>query len=309
MYFQTGQVFFVPEWPKGEFVSIIGLILFGQNHLYVKDAVLQGIPLFKRVSEDSACKTENLRFPVSRPDDRAIHSGRPSVHYSIRPDDVPYRLDARQTKHHPSGRRDFPSGCTTVSRSFCSSLHPSGRLSSPSGRLLVIDQLQILSKFNLREDCSNRPDDVDFRPDTLLHKARIAIQISLSGRQSALVRTRVHQLRKLPIRLQPFGRLPPWSGRAHSKYGNCMLKISRLDVHPPWFGRAKPYMEVTCSGRATVRTTVSYRLDAALKQERFSAKMSKYYVALLSVRTAQVHRPDGVHTYYSSRPFCTSAYK
>jgi hypothetical protein len=27
MYFQTGQVNFVPEWPKGEFVSIFGLIL------------------------------------------------------------------------------------------------------------------------------------------------------------------------------------------------------------------------------------------------------------------------------------------
>jgi hypothetical protein len=23
MYFQTGQMFFVPEWPKGEFVSIL----------------------------------------------------------------------------------------------------------------------------------------------------------------------------------------------------------------------------------------------------------------------------------------------
>jgi hypothetical protein len=23
MYFQTGQVIFVPEWPKGEFVSIL----------------------------------------------------------------------------------------------------------------------------------------------------------------------------------------------------------------------------------------------------------------------------------------------
>jgi hypothetical protein len=72
----------------------------------------------------------------------------------------------------------------------------------------MIDQLQILSKFNLREDCFNRLDDVDSRPDVLLHKARIAIQISLSGRQSALVRTRVQQLRKLPIRLQPSGRLP-----------------------------------------------------------------------------------------------------
>jgi hypothetical protein len=85
--------FFVPEWPKGEFVSIIGLILFGQNHLYVKDAVLQGIPLFRRVSEDFAYKSENLWFPISRSDDRAIPSRRPFVHCSIRPDDLPYRPD------------------------------------------------------------------------------------------------------------------------------------------------------------------------------------------------------------------------
>jgi hypothetical protein len=184
MYFQTGKVIFVPEWPKGEFVNIIGLILFGQNHLYVKD-VLQGIPLFSRVLEDSAYKSENLRFPVSHPDDRAIPSGCPSVHYSIRPNDMPYRPDARQTKHHPSGRRDFPSRRTTVSRSFCSSLHPSGCLSSPSRLLSVIDQLQILSKFNFREDCFNRPNDVDSHSDALIHKVRIAIQISPSGQQSA----------------------------------------------------------------------------------------------------------------------------
>jgi len=72
-------------------VSIIGLILFGQNHLYVKE----GIPLFRRVSEDSARKSENLWFPVSRPDDRAIPSRRPSVHCSISPDNVPYHPDAR----------------------------------------------------------------------------------------------------------------------------------------------------------------------------------------------------------------------
>jgi len=121
---------------------------------------------------------------------------------------MPYRPDARQTKHHPSGRRAFSVRTFTVSRSYCSSLHPSGCLSSPSGGLSVIDQLQILSKFNLREDYFNRSDDVDSRPDTLIHKARIALQTSPSGRQSALVRTCDHQLRKLPIRLQPSGRLP-----------------------------------------------------------------------------------------------------
>jgi hypothetical protein len=58
------------------------------------------------------------------------------------------------------------------------------------------------------------------------------------------------------------------------------------------------YLQQTCN-----------RPDAALKQERFSSKFSKNLVAQLSVRTAQVHRPEGVRTYYSSRPFCTSAYK
>jgi hypothetical protein len=54
----------------------------------------------------------------------------------------------------------------------------------------------------------HRPDDVVSRPDSLIHKARIAIQISPSGRQSALVRTRVQLILKLPIRLQLSGRLP-----------------------------------------------------------------------------------------------------
>jgi len=43
----------------------------------------------------------------------------PICHYSIYLDDVPYRPDARQTKHHPFGRRTFPSGPSTVSRRFC----------------------------------------------------------------------------------------------------------------------------------------------------------------------------------------------
>jgi hypothetical protein len=66
-----------------------------------------------------------------------------------------------------------------------------------------------------------------------------------------------------------------WSGRALNRYGNCELKINCPDGHPPCSGCAKPYMEITCSGRATVRTTVPHRPNAALKQERFSAKISK----------------------------------
>jgi hypothetical protein len=132
--------------------------------------------------------------------------------------------------------------------------------------------------------------------------------MSPSGRQSPLVQTIVQQLRKLPIQLQPSG-LSALVQRAHSKYGNCVLKISRSEVHPPWTGRAKPYKEVTCSGRATVRTTASHRPDVALKQERFSAKFSKNPVAQLSIRTAHVHRRDGARLYHYSHPFCSSTYK
>jgi len=113
------------------------------------------------------------------------------------------------------------------------------------------------------------------RPDALIHKGIIAIQIQPSGCQSA------------------------WSGRALNRYGNCVLKINRPDDHRPWSGCAKPYMEITCSGRATVWTIVPHRPDAALKQERFSAKISEFSVAQLSVRTAHVHCPDGVRTYHS----------
>jgi hypothetical protein len=102
---------------------------------------------------------------------------------------------------------------------------------------------------------------------------------------------------------------PSWSGRAHCRYGNCVLKFSRPDASPPWSGCARPYMEVTCHGRATVRTSVSHRPHGALKQERFSAEFSKNPVAQLSVWTAKVHHPDSVHTKHCSRPFESSAYK
>jgi hypothetical protein len=136
-------------------------------------------------------QVRRIRFPISCPDDV---SSRSDAYLSTVPFVQTTCLTVRtpsQTNHHPSGRRSFPSGPFTISRSSCSSLHHSGRLSSPFGRLSVIDQLQILSKFNLREDCFNRLDDVDSRPNVLIHKARIAIQISPSGRLSALVRTRV----------------------------------------------------------------------------------------------------------------------
>jgi hypothetical protein len=75
---------------------------------------------------------------------------------------------------------------------------------TPLSTQTVLDSFQVPIKGRL----INHPDDVVSHPDARLLKARIAIQISLSGRLTAVVQKRVHQRRKLPIRLQPFGRLP-----------------------------------------------------------------------------------------------------
>jgi hypothetical protein len=102
------------------------------------------------------------------------------------------------------------------------------------------------------EDCCIRPDDVDSSPDALIHKTSISIQIQTFGRQSA------------------------WFGRASIRYGNCVHHISRLDNHPLGPDARSLYMEITCSEHATIRTTGHHRLDAALKQVRFSVKFSEF---------------------------------
>jgi hypothetical protein len=147
----------------------------GQNHFIV-------MMLFNR---DSAIQKSFRRFclqvrksPVPcQPSGRSCHPVRMPICPSFHPSGRHAIPSGRPTNQASSVRTTYISVRTfTVSRSYCSSLHPSGRLSSPSGRLSMIDQLQILSKFNLREDCFNRPDDVDFHLDVLIHKARIAIQ-------------------------------------------------------------------------------------------------------------------------------------
>jgi hypothetical protein len=143
--------------------------VFGQNHLSVK-MLETGIPLFR------VCKSEEFKFPVSRPDDRAIPFGRPSVLYFIHPDGVSSRPDARQTSIIRPDEVFIPSGPHTVSRSFYSSFHPSGRFSSMSGRLPVLDQFLICFQVPRKGRSINRLDDVVSRPDARPRKARIAIQ-------------------------------------------------------------------------------------------------------------------------------------
>jgi hypothetical protein len=122
------------------------------------------------------------------------------------------------------------------------------------------------------EDCCNRPDDVDSRSDVLHLKA--SSQFKLNCPDTCL----------------------PWSGRAYARYRNCVQQITRPDVHPPGPDARSLYKEITCSGRATVPTTVPHRPNAGLKQERSSVKflelqefdieihycIERYFVRLLS---------------------------
>jgi hypothetical protein len=116
---------------------------------------------------------------------------------------------------------------------------------------------------------------VDSRPNALIHKARIAIQIQLFGRQSTCSGRMFNRYENCVFNFNRPDACLSWSGCALNRYGNCVLKINRPDGHPPWSGRVKPYMEITCSGRAAIRTTVPHRPDATLKQERFSTKISE----------------------------------
>jgi hypothetical protein len=129
--------------------------------------------------------------------------------------------------------------------SNCYSLHRSRRFSSPSGRPLVLNKLQ------------------DFFPK---HNY---------GKIAATIRTGIHKA-SIAIQIQPSGRQSSWSGCTSIKYGNYVHQITRLDDQPPGPDARSLYMKITCSGRATVQKTRQHRSDAALKQERFSAKFFEF---------------------------------
>jgi len=167
--------------------------------------------------EDSAqFARQKIRFPASRLDDVSY---RPNTHLS--------KASSFQTTR--TSRPNLPL-CREVSN--CSNLHLSGRFSSTFERLSVFEQVsRFLSKTQIWEDHCNRPDDVDSRPDALIHKASITFKIQTSRRQSA------------------------WSGRAYIRYGNCMHQINCPDDHSSYpdarslFIRKLLAAEVQPSGR------------------------------------------------------------
>jgi hypothetical protein len=65
------------------------------------------------IRQDVHTKFNHPDVRLNGPDDQASY-----MEIACRSDICSIRLDARQTKHHPSGRRALPSGPSTVSRSF-----------------------------------------------------------------------------------------------------------------------------------------------------------------------------------------------
>jgi hypothetical protein len=94
MYFQTGQVIFVPEWRNGEFVSILALFCVWTKSLMCNDAVNRD-STFRVMSEDFACELEEFQVPCPPSGRCVIPSRRPSFYCSIRPDDMSFRPDIR----------------------------------------------------------------------------------------------------------------------------------------------------------------------------------------------------------------------
>jgi len=164
--------------------------------------------------------------------------------------------------HHPSGRRELSVQtflCVKKLRTAPACIRTFQQ--HVRTNLSVRQALGFLSKTQLWEDCCNHLDDVDSRPDALIHKASIPFKIQTSGRQST------------------------WSGRASIKYGNCVNQINRPDDHSLDPDGRSLGMKITCSESTTIRTTGHHCSDAAENKKEFQRNFWK------ADRT--VVRPDG----------------
>jgi hypothetical protein len=184
------------------------------------------------------------------PEDSAQFARQKNRFLVSRPDDISYRPDAHLQSIIRPNDENFPSEPSPVSRSF--ELLQLAFVQTFQQHVLTTLSVRqasgFLSKALLWEDRYNHSDDVDSRPDALIHKASIAFKIQTSERQSA------------------------WSGRACIRYENCVHQINCPDDHPPGPDARSLYMEITCSESATIRTIGHHHPDAAQKQERISAK-------------------------------------
>lgn len=258
----------------------------------------------------SDVKSEEIQVPC-QPSGRSSHPVRTPLCPLFHPFGRRVIPSGRQTvQHHPSGRRaPFVRTPTLYREVYVPACTRPDVLAARSDAYQFSNGSLILSKFQEREDQSTVRTmwypirtRVSVRQEWQLKIDRPDVWQSWSGRWCIVYGNCRFDFNRLDV-------YPSWSGHMHIRYGNCVLKFSRPDAHPSWFGRAKPDMEITCSRRATVRTMCHPVRTRFLYRKDFSAKFLKNLVAQLSVRTANVHRPDGAQVYFTWRPFCTLAYK
>jgi hypothetical protein len=140
--FLTGQVIFVPEWPKGEFVSFVLATFCWTKLLLCNVTAFTGMLLypestFQLCSSRRVCEVfkDLFRFPGSRPED------------------VEFRPDAHQSATSVRTTRTFrPDAHQCLEASNSSRLHPSGRNGKSSRRSSEFKKILVFQCI--------RPDDV-----------------------------------------------------------------------------------------------------------------------------------------------------
>jgi hypothetical protein len=145
------EILLVCNWPHSVGLNHFFVIMFSNRDSAIQSASKRFCTVYK--SENSvACQLSGRRD---------IPSGHPIVQSIIRPDD-----------------ENFPSGPSSMSRSFELFQLASVRIFqqyvwTPLG---VRPAMKFPSKTQLWEDRYNRPNDVDSRPDALIHKASITFK-------------------------------------------------------------------------------------------------------------------------------------
>jgi hypothetical protein len=135
---QTAEGIFISQ-SKREFVSILVVFCVWEKSLMCNDAVNRD-STFSVMSKDSACESEEFQVPCQPSGRCVIPSGRPFVYCSIRPDDVSFRLDIRQTSTICPDDVLLPFGHLHRIEKLLCQLSPSERFISTSGRLSILER-------------------------------------------------------------------------------------------------------------------------------------------------------------------------
>jgi len=260
-------------------VSILALFYVWTKSLMCNDAANRDSTFQSKVRRIS-------KFPVSRSDDV---SSRLDAHLSTDPFVWTTCLSVRTSDRQASSVWTtcfFRPDTYIISRSFYANLlRPDVSAARPNANQFSNGSL-ILSKYQEREDQSTVRTmwypvrtRISVRQESQFKMNRSDIWQLWSGRWCIVYGNWRFDFNRSDVSLS-------WSKRTRIRYGNCVLKFSHPDSPAPWSGRAKPVMEITCSGRASVQTIEPSRPDDVLIQERFLHKnFGKSY--------CKVVRPDG----------------